>query len=167
MTPGPFLFILYLTRTKAVTRLVRKNRTILKAPLTLALHLPSLAWGSFTPEEAVVYIRFHWTKKILGAVAASLFALSLASSQTVNDEGHRKTKSKTAPVYPELARRMNIAGKVKIEVTIAPDGRVRTARPIGGHPVLVQSCVDAVKEWKYEPANEETTQIVEFDFKAQ
>jgi hypothetical protein len=29
----------------------------------------------------------------------------------------------------------------------------------------VQSCVDAVKDWKYEPAGEETTQIIEFDFK--
>jgi len=114
-----------------------------------------------------VYIRFQWTRKILVAVAASLFALSLASSQTVNDEGHRKAKSKTAPIYPELARRMNITGKVKIELVIAPDGHVRSTRAIGGHPVLVQSCVDAVRDWKYEPASEETTQIVEFDFKGQ
>ena len=50
---------------------------------------------------------------------------------------------------------------------IAPDGRVRSARAIGGHPVLVQTCLDAVKDWKYEPAGEETTQIVEFEFKRQ
>jgi protein TonB len=91
----------------------------------------------------------------------------MASSQTVNDEGKRKVKSRVAPVYPELARRMNIAGKVKIEVVIAADGHVRSARAIGGHPVLVQACTDAIKDWKYEPAAEETTQIVEFDFKQQ
>jgi len=60
---------------------------------------------------------------------------------------------------------MNISGKVRIEVVIAPDGRVRSARVVGGHPVLVQSCLEAVKDWKYEPASEETTQIVEFEFK--
>lgn len=114
-----------------------------------------------------MYIRFRWTKKFLAAVAASLFALSLVSAQSVNDDGKRKAKSKTAPVYPELARRMNISGKVKIELTIAADGHVRSTRAIGGHPVLVQSCVDAIKDWKYEPAAEETIQIVEFDFKGQ
>jgi len=114
-----------------------------------------------------VHIRFRWTKRFLAAVAASLFALSLVSAQSVSDEGRRKVKSKTSPVYPELARRMNISGKVKIELTIAPDCHVRSTRAIGGHPVLVQSCVDAIKDWKYEPAAEETTQIVEFDFKGQ
>jgi outer membrane biosynthesis protein TonB len=54
---------------------------------------------------------------------------------------------------------------VKIEVVIAPDGHVRNARAIGGHPVLVQSCLDSVKEWRYEPGPEESTQIIEFEFK--
>ena len=114
-----------------------------------------------------MYIRFRWTRKILAAVGASLFALSLAGAQNVNDEGKRKVKTKAAPVYPELARRMNIVGKVRLELVINPDGRVRSSRAIGGHPVLVQSCIDAVKEWKFEPANEETTEIIEFEFKAQ
>lgn len=112
-----------------------------------------------------MYIRFGWTRKILAVVVACLFALSLAGAQTVSEEGKRKVKTKSAPVYPELARRMSITGKVKIEVVIAPDGHVRTTRAIGGHPVLVQACIDALRDWKFEPASEETTQIVEFDFR--
>ncbi len=166
-TSAEFCRVLYPIRTKAFIRVVRKKLTISEAPLTLALHLPSLAWGSFTPEEAVVDIRFPWTRKFLAAVAVSLFAFSLASSQTVNEEGKRKVKVKTAPGYPELARRMNISGKVRIEVVIAPDGHVRSTRAIGGHPVLVQACTEAIRDWKYEAATEETTQIVEFDFKQQ
>jgi TonB family protein len=80
------------------------------------------------------------------------------------DESKRKVKSKTAPIYPELAKRMNVTGKVKIEVVISPDGHVKTTRVVGGHPLLVQACQDAVKEWKFVPAPEETTQVVEFDF---
>jgi len=82
------------------------------------------------------------------------------------DESKRKVKTKVAPVYPELARRMNVAGKVKIEVVVSPDGRVKTTRIVGGHPLLVQSCQDAVKEWRFASAPEETTQIVEFEFRA-
>ena len=74
-------------------------------------------------------------------------------------------KSKVAPVYPELARRLSLGGKVKVEAVVAPDGHVKSARAVGGHPVLVQSCVDAMKEWKFEPTPEETTQVIEFEFK--
>jgi len=42
--------------------------------------------------------------------------------------------------------------------------QVKSIRTIGGHPLLVQACQDAVKDWKFLPASEETTQIVEFDF---
>ena len=90
---------------------------------------------------------------------------SAAVAQTpTTDEGKRKVKSKTSPSYPDIAKRMNVTGKVKIEVIITPDGRVRSTRVIGGHPLLVQVCEDSVKEWKFFPAPEETTQVVEFDF---
>ena len=99
------------------------------------------------------------------AVLAVLLAGSSAFSQSAStDESKRKVKSRTTPLYPELARRMNVSGKVKIEVVIAADGRVKTTRVVGGHPLLVQTCQDALKEWKFVPASEETTQIVECEF---
>ena len=76
----------------------------------------------------------------------------------------RKLKSKVAPEYPALARRMNITGVVKVEVTVAPNGIVRTTKVIGGHPILVNAALDAVKRWRYEPSNEETVGILEFRF---
>jgi TonB family protein len=106
-----------------------------------------------------------WSKKLLTAATATLFAAALACAQTSVEEGKRKVKTRVAPAVPDLARRMNITGKVKIEVVIAPDGHVKSSRALGGHPVLVQSCLDSVKDWKFEPAPEETTQIVEFEFK--
>jgi len=112
-------------------------------------------------------MRQMWGKGILVLGVASLFILGLASAQqgSVTEEGKRKIKSKTNPQYSDLARRMSLSGKVKIEVVIAPDGHVKGAHAVGGHPVLVQSCLDAVKDWRFESAPEETTQIIEFDFK--
>ncbi len=108
-----------------------------------------------------------WKKFALAAGAVLILSGALGRAQTGStDESKRKVKTKVAPVYPELAKRMNVAGKVKIEVVISPDGRVKTTRVIGGHPLLVQACQDAVKEWKFAPAPEETTQIVEFEFRA-
>jgi TonB family protein len=98
------------------------------------------------------------------SVALSSILGTYALAQSASEEGKRKVKTKVAPSYPELARRMNVAGRVKIEVIITPDGRVKSTRALGGHPLLVQACLDAVKEWKFVAAPEETTQVVEFEF---
>jgi TonB family protein len=109
----------------------------------------------------------RWKKWAALSTAAFVFSgvSSFAQSGTT-DESRRKVKTKTAPAYPELAKRMNVSGKVKIEVVITPDGHVKSTRVVGGHPLLVQACQDAVKEWKFVPAPEETTQVVEFEFHA-
>jgi TonB family protein len=101
---------------------------------------------------------------LITAVAAGFVTAAYGAQQTNFEEGKRRTKAKTPVAYPELARRMRITGKVKIEVMIAPDGHVKSARAVGGHPVLVQSCLDSVKDWKFEATPEESTQIVEFNF---
>lgn len=109
--------------------------------------------------------RDKWKKLALATCALATFSAAALFAQTGStDESKRKIKSKVAPTYPELARRMSVGGKVKIEVVITPDGHVRSTRVVGGHPLLVQACQDAVKEWKFMPGSEESTQIVEFNF---
>lgn len=106
-----------------------------------------------------------WKKFALAVSAvAILSAVSSFAQSTSSDESKRKIKSKTTPVYPDLARRMYVTGKVKIETAIALDGHVKSTRVLGGHPLLVQACQDAVKEWKFVAAPEETMQVVECDF---
>jgi len=80
------------------------------------------------------------------------------------DEFTRKAKTKVSPVYPELARRMSISGVVKVQVVVAPNGVVKATKVVGGHPLLVNAAVEAVKKWRFEAASEETTGIVEFKF---
>lgn len=99
-------------------------------------------------------------------VSAGLVALALATviSTPVRAEDERKVKSRVAPVYPDLAKRMNVTGSVKLQVVVLPNGTVKSAKIIGGHPLLVDPAMDAVKKWKFEPASEETTNVVEFKF---
>ena len=79
----------------------------------------------------------------------------------------RKVKSRSNPVYPEIARRMSISGTVKVEVVVSPNGSVKSSKIVGGHPVLATAALDAVKKWKFEPASEETTGVVELKFQPQ
>ncbi|MGB7845456.1 MAG: energy transducer TonB [Candidatus Acidiferrum sp.] len=111
-------------------------------------------------------MRTSWGERMIAVAATAVLAAAIASAQqVVGEEGKRKVKSKVNPQYSALGRKMNLSGKVKIELVIAPDGHVKTARPVGGHPVLLQPCLEAVKDWKFESAPEETTQTVEFEFK--
>ena len=79
-------------------------------------------------------------------------------------EVDRKTRTKVAPVYPELARRMNITGVVKVQITVAANGSVKNAKLVGGHPVLANAALDAVKKWRFETGPQESMGIVEFHF---
>jgi TonB family protein len=103
---------------------------------------------------------------LAAALAGAMLLTPPASSQQgTTDTGARKVKTRVAPIYPDLAKRMSVTGKVKIEVVISPDGKVKATRVIGGHPLLVTPAVDAVKEWRFNAATEETTQVVVFEFK--
>ena len=49
-------------------------------------------------------------------------------------------------------------------MTVAPNGTVKEARIVGGHPVLANSALDAAKKWRFEPAPSESTGVIEFKF---
>jgi TonB family protein len=107
-------------------------------------------------------MRRHARPLVLGSVMAamSLFAFQPASAQAVL----RKVKNRVDPVYPDLAKRNNIHGSARVELLITTDGRVKDVKVLGGNPVLVDAVVTAVMKWKYEPAPEESSVVVKFDF---
>ncbi len=93
-----------------------------------------------------------------------LLAAAVLVSAALAQEGGRKIKSKVQPTYPTLASQMHITGVVKLQVTIAANGTVKSTKVVGGHPLLSVACEEAVKKWKYEPAAGESTEAVECDF---
>ena len=101
---------------------------------------------------------------VLAILGVLLPQVSRAQSPQATDEIVRRAKSKVQPFYPELARKMNITGTVKIEVTVLPNGTVKEARIVGGHPVLASAALDAAKKWRFEPAGAESSGVIEFKF---
>ncbi len=84
--------------------------------------------------------------------------------QANTGELSRRAKTKVLPVYPEVARRMSIAGTVRLVVVVAPNGTVKSEKPVGGHPLLVNAAMDAMKQWRFEAGPAESSGIVEFKF---
>ncbi len=100
---------------------------------------------------------------VAAGVMALMFGVAAVTPTFAQDEG-RKVKTKVAPIYPELARKMAVTGVVKVQVTIAANGTVKSAKVVGGHPLLVDPAMDAVRKWKFEPGPEDSTQVVECVF---
>jgi TonB family protein len=99
------------------------------------------------------------------AVPALLSSVTFSFAQTSQDSApSRRVVERSVPVTPELARRMGIAGVVRIEAVVSPDGSVKAVEVKGGHPVLAQAAMNAVRKWKWEPAPHETRQMVELKF---
>lgn len=62
------------------------------------------------------------------------------------------TKTKDAPPkYPDIAKQARVQGIVILEAIIDPNGNVTNVRVLRSIPLLDQSAIDAVKQWKYEP----------------
>ncbi|MGA2095239.1 MAG: TonB family protein [Candidatus Acidiferrum sp.] len=78
----------------------------------------------------------------------------------------RKARVLAKPQYPELAKKLNLSGVVKIEVTIGADGKVKRTHILGGHPVLAAEAEKAAAQSEFEPGPKETTEVIEFKFGA-
>src|SRR4029078_7598183 len=76
-----------------------------------------------------------------------------------------KVLTRVLPIYPPIARSMNLSGSVKLEIVVAPTGSVKSIQVIGGSPVFSQAAEGAVRAWKWEKAEHETTERLEVEFK--
>jgi TonB family protein len=96
--------------------------------------------------------------------ASAAHVPKVGAQETSTDAAKRKVKTRVVPDFPVLAKQMNVTGKVKIEVTISPDGHVTSTKVVGGSPLLVGAALDALKKWRFEAAPKESTEIIEFNF---
>ncbi len=88
----------------------------------------------------------------------------LSGGLYASNQAERKVVRQEDPEYPALAAKLNLHGTVKLKIWITADGSVRRLEYVGGHPVLAESALKAVKNWKYAPGNQESATVVEIKF---
>jgi TonB family protein len=106
-----------------------------------------------------------WRRLIVFFLVLLAIACGVVSAQ--DSETSRPTRElvhRVVPIYPELARRLQIYGVVKLRATVAANGSVKLIEPVGGNPVLMKAAQEAVAGWKYAPAPTETQELVELRF---
>ena len=56
------------------------------------------------------------------------------------------------PIYPALAKSQHVAGSVRVDALVDANGRVTTMKVVSGPSLLHQAAMDALRQWKYQPA---------------
>jgi periplasmic protein TonB len=62
-----------------------------------------------------------------------------------------KLEHEVLPAYPALASQARVQGTVRLSAVIGKDGHVENLKVISGHPLLISSALDAVRQWVYQP----------------
>jgi len=93
---------------------------------------------------------------------ASAFAQSGPSDET-NRNG-RKVVVRVKPDYSVLLRGSNIGGTVRLTATVLPNGNVTKVSILGGNPILAESAVKAVLQWKFAPGPIQTSEAIQLNF---
>jgi TonB family protein len=75
-------------------------------------------------------------------------------AQSQQSSTSRRIMRQVAPVYPEVAKKINLGGTVKVIAVVGADGEVKSVEPVGGSPVLLKAAQDAVAKWKFAPGAE-------------
>ena len=97
------------------------------------------------------------------SVPLSSMPLSAAQSADQNSP-ERKMITRIEPEYPDALKRLYIGGVVRVEVVVAPNGVVKSTKLLGGSPILGQSTMKAIKQWRYAPAASEEVLTVRLEF---
>jgi TonB family protein len=86
------------------------------------------------------------------------------AAPTEGQDAARKATKKVNPVFPEVAKLARLKGTVKLELTVTPDGAVKSVKTLGGNAVFIPAAEEAVKKWKFETAKEESVETVSVGF---
>jgi periplasmic protein TonB len=113
-------------------------------------------WGGYGTLSGIV---------LLALVMLGVFSSTPASAQTYEPgDNDRKVVKRVDPEYPATLKQLYIGGVVRVEATVEPNGTVLSTKLVGGSPILGQSAMKAIKQWKYAPAAGEQTITVKIDF---
>jgi protein TonB len=86
------------------------------------------------------------------AANASQPAAPAAALPVGGDVKQARLISSVPPSYPVLAKTQHIAGDVRVDALIDASGRVTTMKVVSGPTLLHQAAMDALRQWKYQPA---------------
>lgn len=98
------------------------------------------------------------------AIKAGVLGCVLAIALPALAGDTRPVKSRVAPVYPEIAKRMRVSGTVRLEADVDAQGKVIEVKELSGNHTLALAAKEALLQWKFAPAPSDTHESVAINF---
>lgn len=86
------------------------------------------------------------------ASVPTLAASALPNSKQVSSLREPRLVRQVSPKYPDLAKSAKLSGDVELELTVSERGDVSAVWIVRGPAVFASSAMEAVKQWRYVPA---------------
>jgi TonB family protein len=99
-----------------------------------------------------------------GIAAVLAFLPSVVAQENAPKENQPKLLKKVIPAYPEILKKMNVSGTVRVQATIAADGSVKDVEARGGNAIFIDSVAAAVRTWKFVPGERQRTADITVSF---
>ena len=98
------------------------------------------------------------------AAAMAFLPSIVVPQENAPKENQPKLLKKVIPAYPEILKKMNVSGTVRVQATIAPDGSVKDVEARGGNAIFIDSVAAAVRSWKFVPGERQRTAEISVSF---
>jgi len=98
------------------------------------------------------------------AAALALLASAVVPQENQPKENQPKLLKKVVPAYPDILKKMNVSGTVRVQATIAADGSVKDVEARGGNAIFIDSVAAAVRSWKFVPGERQRTADITVSF---
>jgi TonB family protein len=125
-----------------------------------------LVFLSFFRRRIDMLISLRKTVLCVGLLTLGIAVHVLKPAIAAQEKSDRKVVKRVEPIYPPIAGKLHLTGAVKIAVQVTPEGKVASLRTVGGNPILVEAAEGAVKQWKYEAALKESSEMATIQFDA-
>ena len=105
-----------------------------------------------------------WPRRAAAVLFRCALAVALLASTLALHAEERAVKSRVAPIYPEIAKRMGITGVVQVQATVSADGKVTAVKAVSGNSMLASAAESAVQRWRFAPGDAASTVNVDLNF---
>jgi TonB family protein len=101
----------------------------------------------------------HKENSMLRTTSIYLFGLlcalpCAAEMRVAQPDAMRAVQKKVTPDYNPMAKQMRVQGDVEVEAKVSDTGDVTDVKVLSGNALLTTNVVKAVKEWKFQPFQE-------------
>jgi protein TonB len=163
-------------RVKPVARLM--NQGVLRAPTVIPKQVNLIKEEELPPDVGAVGVTGGVPGGVPGGQAGGVLGGIIGGVTGSNvppppKEGPRRIRvggsviqaqlvTQVRPVYPPLAKQARIQGTVRLQAIISKEGTIIDLQVLSGHPLLQQSALQAVSQWRYRPTmlNNEPVEVV-------